>query len=321
MRYFVSYKEVFHSDDLTKRESLRLETYTLLLHFLTRKQIPGNPIIAEFNRFKVYFESHEFTSVYFLSPFIINENQLVKDLMNLIIHSGESNAFDEIFDEVKDEVKTIRRGRNSDQVEQIEVKTADEFIERYNRNHAELGRLRLSSSEEKKILFSVLDQGYKNHDENLSILNLALRRLEMHDSDENLCLIKMGEELLGSYPDNAELYNNMAYLYESPYYHGNDQWNKVYEYFVKGALLNNPVSLYREGLCLFTGQGCRKDPDKALQLWQTSSKMGNSDATCCIGIYYLSKGRKDKAKPYLDKCAEEGDYKALLLLDTDFNRV
>ena len=73
MRYFVPFSEL---KNISSKEDFRQLMYQETIRFLTRKQIQGNPIVAEFNRFKAYFESRPFVLVYFLSPFVLRESVL-----------------------------------------------------------------------------------------------------------------------------------------------------------------------------------------------------------------------------------------------------
>src|SRR5574344_108129 len=151
MKYFVSYAEVFSGNDAIKKETFRLQTYNMLIHFLSRKEIPDNMLSYEFKKMKGYFESKEFTDVYFLSPFVFNENAFAKDIMNVITSSGETNRYNRVMDEVKNEVKSIKVGRNFYACKRIIAVNADEYLSIYLANPRSIDQLDLSSSKERQV--------------------------------------------------------------------------------------------------------------------------------------------------------------------------
>ncbi len=320
MKYFVSYREVFNNRENQKRESFRLQSYNMLVKFLTRKHIEGNLITDEFAELKEYFESREFTNVYFLSPYIVNENQLTKDMMSVITSSGETNSFNKIFNEVKDEVLTIKAGRNYVTTKRIKVSSADEFLEMYYSNPRLINELELTDKKERDVLLSNLVDGYNKGDEKLSVLYLQILIQDAKDENHMKKAIMIGENLLSYFPSNAELLVALGESYASSLIKDKNKYEKRYSLFMRAVELKDPRAMYLVGLCLFLGEGVEKNKEKAMYYWSESARLNDDDAISGIGVYYLSKGDKESAKSWLMRSAERGDYKALLLLDTDFDR-
>lgn len=321
MRYFVSYLDVFKNRDEQKRESFRLQTYNMLIRFLTRKHIEGNLITDEFAILKAYFESKEFTNIYFLSPYILNENQLSKDVISMITNSGETNTFNKIFDTIKDEVMTIKVGRNFITVKRIKVDTADKFLDMYFSDEHTINQLELTDKDEKKVLQANLIDGYNKGNEGLSILYITLRIRDAKTEADMNQAIKLGENILEAFPNNVQLILTLGDAYSSPLCADENKYVKKFKLYSKAADLKNPCGMYLSGLCCFLGEGTSKDQEKALLYWSEAARLNNEDAISGMGVYYLSKGDKKSAKYWLTRSAEQGDYKALLLLDTDFNRI
>ena len=318
MKYFVSYSEVFSRDNQTKKESLRLQTYNLLIKFLSRKQIPNNHIIEEFNKFKNYFESKEFTNVYLLSPFIINENKFVKNIYKLITLSGESNSYNSILKDIQNDVEEIKRGASAYKTNyMIKVDTADNYLEKYYKSPELLTNLVLESEKENNILFEISRQGFTKKDNLLSLLYLKLRYDNLSKSEDVESIIKDGEELIKVYPYYTYYYL-LGMCYDSPYCNRENKTSKALEYFIKGSEQNDTNCIYMAGLHYFMGLGTSKDVLKARDYFEKGAKLNDIDCSSCLGIYYLSINDKEKAKPYIEDSASKGDYKALLLLDTDF---
>ena len=72
-------------------------------------------------------------------------------------------------------------------------------------------------------------------------------------------------------------------------------------------------------MAYLTGNGIHKDYNLALKYLTKSAQLNNINAYGGLGIYYLVNNNKEEAKKWLEKSASQNDYKALLLLDTDFN--
>jgi tetratricopeptide (TPR) repeat protein len=320
MRYFVSYSEVFGNKDTIKRESLRLQTYNMLVKFLTRKNIENNPICEEFASLKAYLESRDFTSIYFLSPYILNENQFVKDMIEVISTSGETNSFNKIRSTLEDEMKTISAGRQMLTSRRYIARTADEYLDKYFADPSSANILELSDPEEQEVLLANMKDGYNRGEAKLSTLYLRhLLSLSKTQSDVEE-IINMGLSLLNSHKDNVYITYFLAEAYNHQLYQKSDKYEKFYFWCQKASLLNSSRAMCEAGLCCFWGLGRQKNVRQALEYWSKAAKMNNDDASSLLGIYYLSKGQKEKAKPYLLASAARGDYKALLLLDTDFDR-
>jgi tetratricopeptide (TPR) repeat protein len=320
MKYFASYAQVFGNKDEVKRESLRLQTYNMLIHFLTRKHIPDNPICVEFDQMKAYFESKEFTTVYFLAPFILNENEFAKDIMNVITSSGETNSYMKVMNQVKEEVNVIRVGCNYQNSKLIKVANADEFLEKYMADPHSIDTFSLPDHYEQQVVDKNAIDGFNRGDPVLSVLYLKIKLHKAQDSQNIKEIIGQGEQLYKAQPDNSDLLTTMAAAYENQHYQEKDKYVKIVSWYQKAAMLNDPQALYMLGLYFFMGLGITKDKTKALDYFQKAAQLGIQDASSAIGIYYLSSGDKKKAKPFLLDSAAKGDYKAMLLLDTDFDR-
>lgn len=319
MKYFVCYNEIFLNDDLNKREVIRTEAYNLTIKFLTRKQIPNNFICDEFNQLKAFFESKEFTDVYFLSPFIINQSKLSKDMMNIVVSSGESNLFNQLFQEIKNEVNQIKAGSIIISNKYIKVSSADEYLEKYLQDPSSRLVIDLQDKEEWKILNENINNGVKSKDINLTILYTKLKEKEVKNINDLLELIDMLEKI-ESNCKQALIYNQLSKLYQNKYYTKEDKLSKIIENYTKADELDDGHAAYMLGLMYFTGTGFKKDEQKALSYFEKASKKDDPDAISGLGIYYLTHNDKQKAKEYLSKSANMLDYKALLLLDTDFYR-
>lgn len=320
MKYFVNYTQVFGKDESTKRESLRLQSYNMLIHFLTRKQIEGNLICYEFNKVKAYFESKDFTNVYFLSPYIINQTQFVKDMMEVITSSGETNRFNKIFDITQEEVKMISTGRSFQSSQYIQVNSADEYLTKYLENPHSINQLDLNDPREKEVVMANVVDGYLSGNAILSVLYFKLLIKNATSEADIKKVIKMAEELAVKDSSDLDLYTTLANAYNNQYYQDKDKNDKVFYWYQRASCFNDPDSLYMLGLCYFLGIGTPKDRLKSVSIWKEAARMNNSDAASGVGVYYLSIGDKIQAKPWLLKSAAKGDYKALLLLDTDFDR-
>ncbi len=319
MKYFVCYNEIFSNDDLNKREVIRTEAYNLTIKFLTRKQIPNNFICEEFNQLKAFFESKEFTDVYFLSPFIINQSKLSKDMMKIVISSGESNIFNNLFQTVKNEFNQIKAGSIIISNKYIKVNTADEYLEKYLENPSSRLVIDLQDKEEWKILNENINNGVKKGDVNLTVLYVKIKEKEVSSLEDVIKLINM----LAKIEINCKsqlIYNQLASLYQNKYYTKEDKVDKIIENYTKAYNLNDGHACYMLGFMYFTGQGFKKDEQKALAYFEQAAKQDDPDAISGLGIYYLTNNDKQKAKEYLSKSASMLDYKALLLLDTDFYR-
>jgi tetratricopeptide (TPR) repeat protein len=321
MRYFVSYSQVFGNKDERKRQSLRLDSYNILIQFLTRKNIPGNPISEEFASMKSYFESRDFTSVYFLAPFILNENQIVKDIMGVITTSGETNSFNKIKKDILDEVSTLKAGRSFLYSKRIKVKTADEYLDAYLKNPDSEDSIELDDPAELSILLENEKVGYAKGEIKLSILYLEHLLLNSETQSDVEEIINMAMMLLNSHPDNSALCMFIAKLYNNQYYQKKDKYSSYCNWLKKAADLKNQNAMCLLGLCYFLGLGIPKNEKSALKCWKDSASLDNDDALSLLGVYYLSKGDKAQAKPYLITSAANGNYQAMLLLDTDFDRV
>jgi hypothetical protein len=320
MKYFASYTEVFGNDASVKRESLRLQTYNMAVHFLTRKDIEGNPICEEFKKIKAYFQSKEFTDVYFLSPYIFNENRFVKDMIGMITSSGETNHYNEIINEIKEEMAIIKTGRNFQSSQLIKVQTADEYLEKYYADPHSLNQLELSNQEERNILAETVGDGYKENDPLLSVLYIKLKIKNARNKEEIKEAISEGIRLSQKDQENIDLRTAIAAGYENQNYQESDKYREAFRWYESAAEKNDSSALYMEGLYYFLGTGVKKDREKAASLWTKAASMNNPDAKSGLGVYYLSVGDKKTAKKWLTESAEKGDYKALLLLDTDFDR-
>ncbi len=321
MRYFASYTEIFNNNDSTKREIIRLQAYNLAISFLTRKQVKGNYIVDEINELKKYFESDEFCKIYFLSPYILKEANLVKDIMNLVVSSGESNTFHKLFTTIKKEVKTISESSNFTFKKYIKVETADEYLQVYlsSKQHYE-EVIDLEDKQEIKILNKNLEDGLAQNNEELSILYIKLKSKEVKSTLDLEKLIQIGLNLSKKFPTNPEIDYVLSYLYSNIYYTKKDKFTQIFNYLLKASNYNYSPALFMVGFLYFTGQGIQKNEEEALKYWSKAASLNNLDAISGLGIYYLSHGDKLKAKQYLQKSANSGDYKAILLLDTDFDR-
>ena len=317
MKYFVCYNEIFSNDDLNKREVIRTEAYNLTIKFLTRKQIEGNFICDEFNQLKSFFESKDFTNIYFLSPYIINQNQLVKDMMKIVTSSGETNVFIKLFQQIKDEVNQIKAGSIITSNKYVKVNTADEYLEKYLENPESRVVLDLQDKEEIDILNNNLIEGVKSEDINLSTLYVKLESKKVNNEESLLKLIDILNNLNSSSPI---VFNQLAELYQNKYYTKEDKYTKIINCYLKSAIKDNGHANYMLGFIHFTGQGVQKDERLALEYFQKAADANDPDAISGLGIYYLTHNNKQKAKEYLSKSASMLDYKALLLLDTDFYR-
>ncbi|MCI2069616.1 MAG: hypothetical protein LKJ88_08700 [Bacilli bacterium] len=320
MKYFVNYTQVFGKDESTKRESLRLQSYNMLIHFLTRKQIEGNVICYEFNKMKAYFESKDFTNIYFLSPYIFNQTQFVKDMMEVITSSGETNRFNKIFETAKEEIKMISTGRSFQSAQYIKVDSADEYLAKYMDNPHSINQLDLEDPHEREVVMANVMDGYLSGNEILSVLYFKLLIKYAASEADIKKVIRLAEELASKNNNDLDLFTTLAKAYNNQYYQEKDKNEKVFYWYQKASCFNDPDSLYMLGLCYFLGIGALKDRLKAVSIWKEAAQMNNSDAASGIGVYYLSIGDKTQAKPWLVKSAAKGDYKALLLLDTDFDR-
>lgn len=320
MRYFVSYVQLFHNDDAIKKETFRLQTYNILIHFLTRKDIPGNVLCYEFKQMKHYFESKEFTNVYFLSPFVFNENAFAKDVMKVITSSGETNHYNGIMNQVKDEIESIKVGRDFVSIHRIKAENADEYISLYLANPSSLNRIDLDSPKEREIVITNANDGYKKGNLELSLLRFRLLIKYASGQTQIKEAIKEAKGLYESHKDNTDLISVIASAYNNQFYQDKDKYTKLLYWLNLGSDLNDANTTYLLGLIYFIGEGVSKDTALALKYWEKAALAGNMDAASGIGVYYLSKGDKKSAKPYLIKTAALGDYKALLLLDTDFDR-
>lgn len=320
MRYFVSYANIFSGDDNSKRESLRLQTYNMIIHFLTRKNPDTNFICYEFKNLKNYFESKEFTSVYFLSPYVLNENQLSKDLIKVVMESGETNSFNEITKEIKDEVKSLKAGTNFETANLIRVATADAYLDTYLADQNSLNEIELNDAQEQKALMSTLISGYKKGDYVLSVLYLKLLTINASSEKDIVDTVAMASVLDKNNPNNTDIKILIAKCYNHQLYQKPDKYTNVFAWYKKAADLNNSEALYMIGLIYFLGLGKNKNKENSMLYWSKAAALNNPDAISGIGIYYLSIGNKAMAKTFLERSAESGDYKALLLLDTDFDR-
>lgn len=322
MKYFVSYGSIVGNKDNVKREKLRLQAYNLTIHFLNRGKETQNYIYERFAYLKDYFESSEFCKIYFLSPFIINQSQLVQDLVKFIISSGETNQFNKIIDQIKSEVDLIKPSRTFQSVHKIQTHTVDEFLERYDTKQSPLEEMYLDDDDEYRLLKKIAWDGYKRQDEKLSILYAQLLYRDVNNRESLDQVISVAEELYQRFKNNIDLILLLASCYYNQYYQERDKGEKSLQWYKLAAnKFNEASAIFMVGLIYFLGMGVTKDIDLALSYWNQAAELNDQDAIACIGIYYLSKGNKEKAKPYLERSAATGDYKSLLLLDTDFDRI
>ena len=316
MQYFVSYKEIFQNNDHIKKEILRLKTYQALIKFLDRKKIEGNYISEIFETFKNYFTSKEFQNIYFLSPFILNENKLVKDMMKLVISSGETNSFNKLFNEIKEEVNEISTSKISVTENYIKVNTADEYLQKYYENPNNY--YYLNNPQEEYILDSNLLNGLANNNLQLSVLYLIREEEKAKNLEDIKFLIKIAKNLLTRFPNNNLLDKAIAKLYQNHFYNLKDKEENIFNYYLKAAD-SDSEAMYYVGMAYLTGNGIHKDYNLALKYLTKSAQLNNINAYGGLGIYYLVNNNKEEAKKWLEKSASQNDYKALLLLDTDFN--
>ncbi len=322
MKYFVNYGSVVGNKDNVKREKLRLQAYNLTIHFLNRGKESENYIYERFAYLKDYFESPEFCKIYFLSPFILNQSQLVKDLIKFIMSSGETNQFNKLIDEIKAEVELIKPSKTFQSVRKIQTQTADEFLEKYYSKESPSEEMYLVDDDEYKLLKQIALNGLKNKDERLSILYAQLMYREVQDKDSLDNVISLSKNLYEIFNHNVDLILLIATCYYNQYYQEKDKGqNLLYWYNLAATEFNESGAIFMVGLIYFLGMGTKKDISLALSYWHKAADLNDQDAIACIGIYYLSKGDKKSAKPYLERSAATGDYKSLLLLDTDFDRV
>lgn len=322
MKYFVSYGSIVGNKDNVKREKLRLQAYNLTIHFLNRGKETQNYIYERFAYLKDYFESSEFCKIYFLSPFIINQSQLVQDLVKFIISSGETNQFNKIIDQIKSEVDLIKPSRTFQSVHKIQTHTVDEFLERYDTKQSPLEEMYLDDDDEYRLLKKIAWDGYKRQDEKLSILYAQLLYRDVNNRESLDQVISVAEGLYQRFKNNIDLILLLASCYYNQYYQERDKGEKSLQWYKLAAnKFNEASAIFMVGLIYFLGMGVTKDIDLALSYWNQAAELNDQDAIACIGIYYLSKGNKEKAKPYLERSAATGDYKSLLLLDTDFDRI
>ena len=322
MKYFVSYGSIVGNKDNVKREKLRLQAYNLTIHFLNRGKETQNYIYERFAYLKDYFESSEFCKIYFLSPFIINQSQLVQDLVKFIISSGETNQFNKIIDQIKSEVDLIKPSRTFQSVHKIQTHTVDEFLEKYDTKQSPLEEMYLDDDDEYRLLKKIAWDGYKRQEEKLSILYAQLLYRDVNNRESLDQVISVAEGLYQRFKNNIDLILLLASCYYNQYYQERDKGEKSLQWYKLAAnKFNEASAIFMVGLIYFLGMGVTKDIDLALSYWNQAAELNDQDAIACIGIYYLSKGNKEKAKPYLERSAATGDYKSLLLLDTDFDRI
>lgn len=315
MRYFVSYASVYQNDDTLKRARLRLQTYNMSCRFLNKK-IPNNVISKEFLEFREYLMSKEFTKIYFLSPYILNENQIAKDMMKLLTSSGETNYFNLCLETIKDEIKTIKLKGNYKNINVTEVSSVDEYIEKYLSSPNELYKLK--DNDDYKDLIIFLKSNFNKDNDLLSNLYLKLLINDSKSKEDILNIISLAKPLLEKKNDETLLICGSAY--ENQNYTSKDKYIKSYNCYLKASEHNNPDGLYLVGLFNMLGLIGEKDLNKAYEYFSKAAAFNQTDAISCLGIYYLSKGDKKNARFWLDKSAKRGDYKALLLLDSDFDR-
>lgn len=317
MKYFVSYSEIF-SNDTVKREKARVLTYRLLLKFLDKRNIDvSNPLTDEFKILFNYFNSKEFTDVYFLSPYVLNERQMVKDVMDIIVKSGDTNVFNAFFNSIKKEVYRIKTNAKHAVTYTKTVKTADEYLDVYDENPNI--DIELDDKDENDILDKVLKNNY-GKDKKLSLL--YLKRIYQVDKSSKtiLRLIKRSKQLEKLFPNWNDLYLFIGDLYSDINCREKNNISQAFEYYLKAAENSSAEGIYNVGLAYLAGQGVAKDLDKALDCFSKAAVLNNEDAQAAMGIYYLAKKDKKQAKEWLEKSAKRGDYKAMLLLDTDFDR-
>lgn len=322
MKYFVSYAEIYGNKDNVKREKLRLESYNLAINFLDRGKKSENYIFERFDYLKRYFESKEFCSVYFLSPFILNESKLVRDLVAFIMTSGETNQFNKLINEIIREVELIKPSNDLQTKHRIQVKNADDFLDIYFKHETPIEELYLVEDSEYKLLMQIAKNGYMKKDETLSVLYVQLLLRNATSKDDIDKIIAIGKKLYATFSDNADLVLLIAACYFNQYYRKDDKGKCcLHWYGIAATKFNKPSAMYMVGLIHFMGMGVKKNQEKAIASWSEAARLNNLDAIACIGIYYLQKGDKKSAKVWLERSAASGDYKSLLLLDTDFERI
>lgn len=319
MKYFISYSEIFLNDDQTKREIVRLKAYNLAIKFLTRKQIPGNYIVQELNNMKSYLESKEFTDTYFLSPYILNENQLDKDIMKLIVSSGETNTFNSLLNELKNEINQIKAGVLLTPNKYVLVNSADEYLSLYLANPHGNIIYELNNDNEKKILDENIQQGINKGNIYLTILYFKIELNEITNFQDFDLLYSNALKMLNKF-NNADAYLILAKICENKFNRDKNKYIQAFNYYKKASELGSPCGQFLLGFSYFKGQGCQKDVNKALEYYNLSAKQNYVDALTGLGVYYLVNNDKVKAKEYLLQAAKQNDYKAMLLLDTDFER-
>lgn len=322
MKYFVSYGSIVGNKDNVKREKLRLQAYNLTIHFLNRGKETENYIYERFAYLKNYFESPEFCKVYFLSPFVLNQSLLVQDLIKFIMASGETNQFNKIIDEIKTEVKLIKPSATFSGMRKIQISTADDFLEKYYSKEYSSEEMYLTDDDEYELLKKIAADGYKKSDETLSVLYAQLLYCEVNNGDSLNNTIAIAEELHNVFTENVDLILLIGSCYYNQYYREKDKGKKtLYWYKLAADKFNESSAIFMVGLIYFLGMGVKKNIETALSQWHKAADLNDQDAIACIGIYYLSKGDKEKARPFLERSAAVGDYKSLLLLDTDFDRI
>jgi len=322
MKYFVSYANIYGNKDNVKREKLRLESYNLAINFLNRGKKNENYIFERFDFLKKYFESKEFCSVYFLSPFILNESKLVRDLVAFIMTSGETNQFNKLINEIIQEVELIKPSNDFQTKHRINVKNADDFLDIYFKHETPLEELYLTENSEYALLMQIAKNGYKKKDEILSILYIQLLLRNSTSKNDLDKIIDIGKKLYEVFNNNADLVLVIASCYFNQYYQKDDKGKCcLHWYGIAATKFKNSYAMYMVGLIYFIGMGVKKNQEKAILNWSEAARLNNLDAIACIGIYYLQKGDKKAAKSWLERSAASGDYKSLLLLDTDFERI
>lgn len=315
MRYFVPFSEL---KNISSKEDFRQLMYKETIRFLTRKQIQGNPIVAELNRFKAYFESRPFVLVYFLSPFVLRESVFADDMIRVILSSGNTNTFDSVYRKVLEEVQCIENGLFHPFREKIHVKDADGYISLYRENPHFLPDLVLDSGKEKEILTTVLKDAYSRKEKDLSVLYAGYLSLNAKGMKEQNEALSVGQDVLSFYPESSLTDLYLAYTYLNIGNMLQDSREKAYFYLHEGGEKSEPNCLYLEGILLYRGEGVRKNPNQALSVWKKAVELGSEEALSCVGIYYLANGKKEEARKYFLLAAEKGDYKGTLLLDTEF---
>jgi len=320
MKYFVSYTEIFLNDDVTKREGIRLLCYNHLITFLTRKQIEGNYIVEELNRLKEYFESKDFCQVYFLSPYIINEIVLVKEIVDLIVKSGESNTFNNLLNTIQREINFIKINSKLETLDYIEVNTADKYLDVYLKNPADNIYIDLPDENEKQILIENIKQGVKNQNFYLTLLKYKMEFEKVSSKEEYKKLLWDSIYFFESNKNKSDSLILYGRIILSEFNDDKDKYTKAFNIYLQGSKLNSLRSAYLVGFCYFRGLGVNKDIETAKKYWEKGNKFNYSDSITGLGVYYLTLNNKDKAKEYFNKAAKLGDYKAMLLLDTEFDR-